>query len=313
MIVNDLFEVIYGTNLELNALKKSKNGINFVSRTAKNNGVSARIEPLKDIHPIEAGVITVAGGGAVMEAFVQETPFYSGRDLFYLKPRKEMSLSEKIFYCMCLRRNRFKYSYGRQANRTLKYLKLPNKIPEWVNKIKLKDYSKINKSFSDNKQNLKSRKWKYFEIEKDLFEVTGTKTTPLIILEKKGKGNFPYVTTQATNNGVEGFYNFSTEEGNVLTIDSAVVGFCSYQKLKFSASDHVEKLTPKFKLNVFNAMFLVTIINLEQFRYNYGRKFNQERIRKTNILLPTDDNGEPDWQFMEDYIKSLPYSKALEN
>src|SRR3989338_5298824 len=141
MIVNDLFEVIYGTNLELNKLKKNRKGINFVSRTAKNNGVSARVELLKDVKPIEMGMITVAGGGAVMEAFVQEKPFYSGRDLFYLKPRKEMILSEKLFYCMCLKKNKFKFSYGRQANRSLRSLELPNKIPDWVYKVKTKDYS----------------------------------------------------------------------------------------------------------------------------------------------------------------------------
>jgi hypothetical protein len=27
--------------------------------------------------------------------------------------------------------------------------------------------------------------------------------------------------------------------------------------------------------------------------------------------LPVDENNQPDWQFMEDYIKSLPYSKSL--
>lgn len=311
MIVDDLFEVIYGTNLELNKLKKSKHGINFVSRTSKNNGVSARVELLKDVKPIEAGVITVAGGGAVMEAFVQEKPFYSGRDLFYLKPRKEMTISEKLFYSMCLRKNKFKYSYGRQANRTLKFLIIPDKIPDWVYKIKTKDYSEIKKSFSENKISLKSKKWRFFEIESDLFEVTGSKTTSKIALKKSGKGNFPYVTTQATNNGIEGFYNVYTENGNVLTIDSAVIGFCSYQLLNFSASDHVEKLIPKFNLNVYTALFITTIINLEQFRYNYGRKFNQERIKKTKILLPVDENNKPDWEFMEDYIKSLKYSKTL--
>lgn len=29
------------------------------------------------------------------------------------------------------------------------------------------------------------------------------------------------------------------------------------------------------------------------------------------IKLPIDNNGKPEWQFMEDYIKSLPYSSNL--
>ena len=65
----------------------------------------------------------------------------------------------------------------------------------------------------------------------------GSETTPLLELEEYGYGEYPYVTTQATNNGVEGLYNYYTEEGGVLTVDSAVLGYCSYQSYNFSASD----------------------------------------------------------------------------
>ena len=34
-------------------------------------------------------------------------------------------------------------------------------------------------------------------------------------------------------------------------------------------------------------------------------------IAKEIIKLPVDTNGNPDWQYMEKYIKSLPYSKTL--
>ena len=41
--VSDLFEVKYGSNLELNKLERDPAGINFVSRTERNNGVSAKV------------------------------------------------------------------------------------------------------------------------------------------------------------------------------------------------------------------------------------------------------------------------------
>jgi restriction endonuclease S subunit len=132
----------------------------------------------------------------------------------------------------------------------------------------------------------------------------------VLVLEEYGIGHYPYVTTQATNNGVRGFYDFYTEEGNVLTVDSAVLGYCAYQPLNFSASDHVEKLIPKFKMNKYIAMFLTTIINLEQYRYNYGRKCSQSRMKQAKIKLPS-KNNQPDWHFMENYIKSLPYSSSI--
>ncbi|MFA5029897.1 MAG: N-6 DNA methylase [Patescibacteria group bacterium] len=147
-----------------------------------------------------------------------------------------------------------------------------------------------------------------------LFEIIGSKTSNKKILDKvniAGNRIYPYVTTQATNNGIRDWYNIYTDDGNVLTIDSAVVGYCAYQPLNFTASDHVEKLLPKFELNVFRAIFLATIINLEQKKISYGRKFNQSRIKNTIIKLPF-KSGIVDWEFIENYIKGLPYSKHLE-
>jgi hypothetical protein len=135
MRVDEIFEVKYGVNLELNALRQDPHGINFVSRTARNNGVSARVERLPNIPPIPAGTISVAGGGSVMESFLQNDEYYSGRDLYYLKPKIHLTDSQKLYYCACLRANKYRFNYGRQANRTLKEILIPSpdNIPHWVN------------------------------------------------------------------------------------------------------------------------------------------------------------------------------------
>lgn len=132
--LSDLFDVNYGVNLDLNKLETEPSGINFVSRTSKNNGVSSRVKMIDGIEPLPAGVLTVAAGGSVLETFVQDSPFYSGRDLYWLRPKVQLTLEEKLYYCSCIRKNRHKYSYGRQANRTLKNILIPSldSVPEWV-------------------------------------------------------------------------------------------------------------------------------------------------------------------------------------
>lgn len=132
--ISELFDVRYGVNLELNKLEADSTGINFVSRSAQNNGVSAKVKRLPNVKPIEAGVLTVAGGGSVLETFVQPEPFYSGRDLYYLRPKLPMTLEQKLYYCMCIRANKYRYNYGRQANRTLRDIMVPalSEIPVWV-------------------------------------------------------------------------------------------------------------------------------------------------------------------------------------
>lgn len=165
-------------------------------------------------------------------------------------------------------------------------------------------------SFNNKNMQLFTDHWKLFKLHEDLFEITGSQTTPILELEEYGYGQYPYVTTQATNNGTEGFYDFYTEEGNVLTFDSAICGYCSYQPKNFSASDHVEKLIPNFEMNKYVALFLVTLLNLENYRYNYGRKASQTRMKTIYIKLP-EKSGKPDFQFMETFMKSLPYSINL--
>lgn len=132
--VSSLFEVVYGTNLELNKLKLKRDGINFVSRTARNNGISAKVDEIPGLPPTPGGVLTVAGGGSVLETFYQEAPFYSGRDLYFLRPHIKMSPEELLYYARAIRANQYRFNYGRQANRTLKDLLIPARttIPEWV-------------------------------------------------------------------------------------------------------------------------------------------------------------------------------------
>ncbi len=166
-----------------------------------------------------------------------------------------------------------------------------------------KEKKKIFEKEPNDGKNIDIKLWKQIEVHK-IFNVIGSKTTPKKKLEEIGQGEHPYVTTRAKNNGIDGYYNFYTDKGNVLTIDSATIGYCSYQKKDFTASDHVEKLIPKFEMTDNTAIFLQTLLNKEQFRYSYGRKFNQTRIKNTKILIPF-KNSEPDWGFMDQYIKNI--------
>jgi hypothetical protein len=132
--LSDLFSVTYGVNLELNRMTLDPSGIPFVGRSDRNNGVTARVAPIPGLSPNPARTLSVAGGGSVLATFLQVEPYYSGRDLFYLTPQVELTDSQLLYYCACIRANRYRYSYGRQANKTLKDLAIPepSDLPSWV-------------------------------------------------------------------------------------------------------------------------------------------------------------------------------------
>ena len=138
MELQHVFEVEHGNKLDLNKMEVCKpacDAIAFIGRSGGNNGIVAFVKPLSDIVPFPAGLITVALGGAALSSFVQARPFYTAQNIDVLQPRAPMTLDEKLFYCLCIEANRFRYStFGREANRTLKHLTVPKpqSVPNWV-------------------------------------------------------------------------------------------------------------------------------------------------------------------------------------
>lgn len=310
--VSKIFNVKYGANLELNKLIQDPKGINFVSRTSKNNGVSAKVRPLKNKAPNPAGTISVAGGGSVMESFLQPESYYSGRDLYYLFAKVDLTDEEKLFYCACLRANKYRFNYGRQANRTLKGILIPavSSIPKWVNRTNLHQYDNAKESFINNSNiTVDPDNWKWFELQ-DLFTIKkGKRLTKANMI----KGDVPFIGSIDSNNGYREFIGQQPiHSGNTITVNyNGSVAEAFFQPKPFWASDDVNVLYPKFKMNQFIALFIVTIIKTEKYRFNYGRKWHMERMNKSRIKLPSTDMGKLDYQFMESYIKSLPFSKRI--
>lgn len=136
--LNKLFGVEYGNKFDLNKMTPAENyeeAIAFVGRSGANNGVTAFVREHNSVAPYTAGMITVALGGAILSSFVQPRPFYTGQNIAVLAPPANMSLAEKLYYCICIRANRHRYgAFGREANRTLKTLLVPerNEKPSWV-------------------------------------------------------------------------------------------------------------------------------------------------------------------------------------
>jgi len=311
--VSDYFDVVYGVNLELIHLKQSPEGINFVSRISENNGVSAKVKQLKDKIPNPANTISVACGGSVMQCYLQKEPYYSGRDIYYLKPKIKLTDKQLLYYCMCLGANKYRYNYGRQANRTLGDIKIPSikEIPDWVNKTKFPQVPNKNPE-TDEKIELEIKNWKKFKIG-DLFEIKkGERITKL----KRLKGKIPLITATSENNGVVGYLSYEEFKDkkkcfeNKITIDMFFNVF--YHNYKYFSDDNVHTLIPKFKGDsTYINLFLVSVLRKLDKRYGFGRQLRLTRIKHDNIKLPVDKEGKPDWNLIENYIKSLPYSSGL--
>jgi Type I restriction modification DNA specificity domain len=312
-----LFKVSYGNSYDLKTLercdKKSKLKVNYVSRTRDNNGISAIVKKISNKAPFKAGLITVAGSGnSVLESFIQYEDFYTGYHVFILEPLKPMSDVDKLFYCFCIRKNQYKYNFGRQANKTLKSLLVPIEIPDNFKSISLSDFPPPKSECAKSKKmTLDTSTWKYKRII-DLFKITSSKDD--LISKYKIMGTTPYISSSEFNNGITMTVDAEgTNTKNTITANrGGSVGKFFYQDNDYLATPvDVRILIPKFKLNKYIGLFLTTVLEKEKFKYNYSRKMGTDRLKKMKIKLPIAINGDPDWKFMENYIKKLPYSSNI--
>ncbi|MBI2259985.1 MAG: restriction endonuclease subunit S [Flavobacteriia bacterium] len=320
--ISEIFEIKYGNSLELIYLEQCNsnelNSIPFVSRTEKNNGVSAFVFEILDIEPNPSHTLSVAVGGSVLSTFYQSQPYYTGFHVLVLSPKKVMTDIEMLYYAKCISSNKYKYSYGRQANRTLKDILIPKEIPvekkNKLEKFKLDLWSKFtSEPIIKSKILLKNDKWEYFNIV-DIFLLEKCKCSNASLLLNDGDDIF-YIGAKKKNNGVMQKVEYEEDlvsNGNCIVFigdGQGSVGFSTYQPIDFIGST---TLTCGYneKLNKYNAMFLVTVLDLERFKYSFGRKYGKNQLEKAKIKLPA-KKGKPDFEFMENYIKSINYSSVL--
>ena len=150
--------------------------------------------------------------------------------------------------------------------------------------------------------------WKEFKINK-LFKVYKSKN---IVSDQLSNGQTPYVTRTSLNNGISSYVykdNFKLNNKNSIIIggESAKAFF---QDRDYLTGNNITILSND-NLNKWIGLFIITVLNQETVKYCYGRAWNKTKIENSIIKLPVDINGEPDWQYMEEYIKSLPFSKYL--
>lgn len=318
--IDEVFNITRGRRLI--KLNQQDGDVAYISSTKFNNGVANYISP-PEYMKIYNNCITIANSGSVGSTFYHDYDFVASDHVTVLS-LKNKTLNKKIamYLITILEKIGENYFFNREMSdkRIVKdYIKLPVDNNENIN-------WEFIESFIDNL--IPSIKWS--KIEQKTIEVNVPNNCMLFPITdifnirsvnkritKKSliEGEYLYITTSNKNFGFSGYHNQYGENGNVFTIDSATDGKCFFQKHKFIGSDHVEILEIKEEyfnnLNPFTAMYLQTILNFYLDKYEYSRKRAQSRIEKESLYLPVDNNNKIDWNAMENYIKSLPYSKYI--
>lgn len=166
---------------------------------------------------------------------------------------------------------------------------------------------------------LNTQDWKKFEVGR----ILNCSTTVLSIKDILDDGNIPFVSRTAENNGIDGYVSVEQSaitKGHCLTVGAEGI-YSFYQQKDFATGNKVYTLRND-NINFYHYMFIATILNKEDYKYSYGRARIKSKLEEEIIKLPikynndntpvidenrtySDEGYVPDWQFMEDYIKSL--------
>ncbi|MBO7747926.1 restriction endonuclease subunit S [Paenibacillus sp. MWE-103] len=317
MLLMDLFNVYNGfpsTQVSVKAQKEDDH-IPFIRPSSNYQNVvvgyvDKKTIPKRFIFPPETIFVSTNGQGSHTYSYVSNFPFVPNSDVAVLIPKRDMAVQEKIFYALCITKNRYRFSYGRKPKgERLTNINLPDTAPEWIYETKL-EYEFLKPTKEQVVPDLDTNDWKEF-LYTDIFEIKKGKR---VVSNELNSGSTPFIGAIDSNNGYREYCDLpSIFPGNSITIpyNGNGVAEAFYQPKPFWASDDVNVLIPNFELNQYIAMFLITIIRKEKYRFNYGRKWHKERMENSTIKLPVDEKGIPDWVFMEKYIKSLSFSMPL--
>lgn len=318
--LQEIFDVSYGNKFDLNKMNQNYNTVHFVGRSAKNNGVTAKVAKLENIEPYNDGLITVALGGSVLASFLQTKPFYTGQNIAVLSPKdKNLTTIQKLYYCKAIHSNAYRFSTcGREANRTLKNLQVPSidELPNWINEVDLSHFDgaekpQITKEISPPVIDKSTALNNLFEIK------NGIAATGLNIKENRFSGCIAYIRPASTNARIiRGFLNRSAmDEKHIYPTESLFVstngeGSHSYSYVSiedFVPNSDVSVLIPKSKMSLELKLFYAKCITSNRYLFSYGRKPKGKRL--AGLLLPRPTAIET--KEIEEFMKSLNYSINL--
>lgn len=245
----------------------------------------------------------------------------------------ELNRYNAQFMINAIKNNLIHSSYGNQLSSTdlpRTKIMLPvddNGSPEWCF---MEEYIKEReiKQRNDLKEYYKSRlldlvicpevltdvEWGEFSL-RDLFTFERGNQNNMSACEV---GEIPLISAKKIDNGVKAFISDNGKklfEGHILTLNNdgdGGVGIAYYQANKMALDTHVTALIPVIPINRSSLLFISKTITIQRDKFSHGYSLNNNRMKAQKIVLPIDKNGNPNWSYMENFIKNIE-QKRIKN
>ena len=297
----------------------------YITSSALNNGIKYFVG--NNNGTLEANCISVNRNGSVGYSFYHKYPALYSNDCRKLRLKKHNNEYVALFITNQIMQQKDKYNYSiKMGTARLKkqkimlpvdehggpdYSFMEQYIKERERQLiqKYKNFIGENIQFEGVLTDLKSVKWKVFYINK-IFSISAGKRLTKADMDN---GQIPFIGATDSNNGITNWIATpnSSFDKNVLGVNyngSVVENF--YHPYGCIFSDDVKRLHLREHAdNKYILLFFKTVILQQKVKYTYGYKFNGQRMERQKILLPINERGDPDYEFMRQYGEQIMLKK----
>lgn len=151
------------------------------------------------------------------------------------------------------------------------------------------------------KKKVDTREWGEFRVGELFVQERGKEKAP----KQNEPGDCPLIQETNNNNGFDRMVvPTKVIKGNSITVSINYAQNVFYQADDFCASVNIAVLRNNH-LNRYNSQFVCSVLRNAHQKFDYTSKISKELLNKEMIMLPVDKTGQPDWGYMEEYMRKV--------
>ena len=154
---------------------------------------------------------------------------------------------------------------------------------------------------------LNEKSWDAFELDSMLTFERGKEKNMASLIQ----GCIPLVSARKINNGIKGFVDNPkkvVKGGNVISLNNdgdGGAGLAYYQPADFALDTHVTALYPKKDVLSNVLIYMTASISKQHAIFGHGRSISLPRAHRIQVMLPVNDLGKPDYDYMAQYTSEM--------
>ena len=171
-------------------------------------------------------------------------------------------------------------------------------------------------NINSNRHTVNSNEWQDF-VFGEMFQMQKQKEiSPIYAYNKNTQRGekYPFYGQSSENNGIISYISLEDEKLLNNKENEPIIMIHSNNHLSFYVNSPfylkdghgATSLFTNENLNEYNIFFIISILNKTmESKFDYSLKATKEKLNSLKIRLPVDCNKQPDWKYMENYMKNI--------